>query len=182
MTSDPALPHAHPISLSLPEPRREIAVAYRPDAAARAAIAEALGALGVAKLRLDGTLRPRRKRDWLLDAQLGATVTQACVVSLAPVTTRIDVPLTRRYMADPPAVEGPEAEMPEDETIEPLPREIDIGEVVIEALALELPIYPRAADAELGQAIFSPEGTEPLTDEAMRPLAGLAELKKKLDK
>ena len=67
---------------------------------------------------------------------LGATVTQACVVTLAPVITRIEETVTRRYLADMPEPEGEEVEMPEDDSAEPLPVIIDPGAVMIEALAL----------------------------------------------
>ncbi len=43
-----------------------------------------------------------------------------------------------------------EAEMPEDDTAEPLPEVIDPGAVMFEALALALPDYPRAPKAETG--------------------------------
>ena len=49
------------------------------------------------------------------------------------------------------------------------------------ALALALPLYPRAPGAELGQAVFAEPGTAPLKDEDLRPFAGLAGLKAKLE-
>ena len=111
--------------------------------------------------------------DWRLEAELGATVVQPCVVTLAPVTTRIDRPVTRRYLAHMPAPGPGETEMPEDETAEPLPGAVDLDAVMIEALALALPDYPRAAGAELGEAVYTEPGKTPLTDEAARPFAGL---------
>ncbi|PWE33963.1 hypothetical protein DDZ14_02020 [Maritimibacter sp. 55A14] len=161
--------------------RRETPFRVEPDAAARAAMADELDVLNLAKLRLEGSLGPSGRRDWLLRAQLGATVTQACVVTLAPVTTRIDVPVRRLYLAQMEDPGSGEVEMPEDDTREPLPEEIDLEALMLEALALAIPPYPRAEGAALDQAIFAPRGAEPLTDEAMRPFAGLAGLKKKLD-
>lgn len=151
-----------------------------PDAAARAALAEDLELIGLRKLRLTGRLIPEGARDWRLEAKLGATVVQPCVVSAEPVTTRIDEPVTRRYLAEMPIPEAEEIEMPEDDTAEPLPTIIDLSEVMAEALALALPLYPRSPGAALQDAVFAPPGVAPLTDEQAKPLAGLAALRDRL--
>lgn len=156
-----------------------------PDAAARAALAADLGVEGIRKLRFTGEIRADGKRDWRLEGKLGATVVQACVVTLAPVTTRIDRDVTRRFLAEMPALtldEAGEAEMPEDDTIEPLGPEIDPADVMAEALALALPLYPRAEGAALGTAQFAEPGIVPLDDEAVKPFASLAQLRDKLGK
>ena len=158
--------------------RRETPFEFVPDAEARAALARRLDVPGIRKLRLTGTLTPRGKADWDLDAELGATVIQDCVVTLTPVTTRIDEPVTRRFRADPGLPDGPgEVEMPEDDTIEPLPDTLDLSDVAAEALALALPEWPRAEGVEMGPANFAGPGIRPMTDEDARPFAGLAALK-----
>lgn len=149
------------------------------------ALARALDLVGLRKLRFRGRIAPEGQRDWHLEADLGATVVQPCVVTLGPVTTRLDTPVTRRFVAGMPVSEaapGEEAAMPDDDTAEPLGRDIDLTRVMIEALALALPEYPRARDAELQQSVFAPAGTDPLTQDGTRPFAGLADLKRKLDK
>ncbi|TBX25954.1 YceD family protein [Nioella sediminis] len=156
-----------------------------PDAPARAGLAADLGIDGIRKLRFAGEIRADGKRDWRLDGKLGATVVQPCVVTLAPVTTRIDVEVTRRFLARMPDLaldEDGEAEMPEDDTIEPLGSHIDPAMVMAEALALNLPLYPRADGAELGSVSVAEPGVAPLTDEAAKPFAALAELRDKLGK
>ncbi|MBF9058818.1 DUF177 domain-containing protein [Rhodobacterales bacterium HKCCSP123] len=151
-----------------------------PDAETRAGLAADLGLLGLRKLRLAGRLVPDGKQDWRLEASLGATVVQPCVVTAEPVTTRLDEPVTRRYLADMPEPEGEEVEMPEDDSTEPLPATLDLMAVLAEALALALPQYPRAEGAELGEAVFAAPGVAPMTDEDARPLAGLAALRDRL--
>ncbi|PWK62837.1 YceD family protein [Roseicyclus mahoneyensis] len=151
-----------------------------PDASARAALSGEMGLLALRKLRFSGELLPDGARDWRLEAKLGATVVQPCVVTAEPVTTRIDEPVTRRYLAQMPESEGDEVEMPEDDSAEPLPDVLDLSEVMAEALALALPLYPRAADAALAQTVFTAPGVAPLTDEDARPLAGLAALRDRL--
>lgn len=154
-----------------------------PEAEMRAALARDLGIEAVRKLRFTGTISAEGRRDWRLDATLGATVVQPCVVTLAPVTTRIEAQITRRYLAEPPALsedaEG-EIEMPEDDTVEELGSEIDLGAVLHEALALNLPLYPRVEDADLGEAVFAAPGVAPMRDEDAKPFAGLADLRSRL--
>lgn len=160
--------------------RRETAFDLRPDAATLTALADEMGVDALRKLRFAGRLIPDGRRDWRLEAMLGATVVQPCVVTLAPVTTRIDEPVTRRYLADPTPIlpEGDEIEMPEDDTIEPLPAVIDIDAVMIEALALALPLYPRAEGAELGSLQAAPPGAAPLDETRVTPFAALSALRK----
>ena len=118
---------AHPVALTL-------------TPADHKALAAELDLLGLEKARLTGELRPVGKRDWDFVGTLGATVTQACVVTLAPVRTRIDEPVLRRFRADlSDDVVGDEIEMPEDDSLEPLPETVDLLDLFAESLALSLP-------------------------------------------
>ncbi|MCR9127668.1 MAG: DUF177 domain-containing protein [Rhodobacteraceae bacterium] len=148
-----------------------------PGGAAMKALCAELGLSGLRKLRLRGRLRAVGRRDWHLEATLGATVVQPCTVTLQPVTTRIDAPVERRYLADMPEPESAEIEMPEDDTAEPLPAEIDLSALLGEALALNLPLYPRSEGAELGEAVYTAPGRAAMRDADARPFAGLAVLK-----
>jgi uncharacterized metal-binding protein YceD (DUF177 family) len=70
----------------------------------------------------------------------------------------------------------PEVEIPEDDTVEPLGAIIDTGAVMVEALALALPLYPRAEGAELGDLTVAPPGAEPIA-RAANPFAALSALR-----
>lgn len=148
-----------------------------------ARLARDLGLLDLRKLRFRGVIKPEGDADWRIDAMLGATVVQPCSVSLEPVTTRIDEPVIRRFLRHMPdhAPQIDEIEMPEDETIEPLGEVIDLHAVLKEALSLALPPYPKRDDAELRQTDFAAPGATPLRDEDVKPFAGLAALKRKLE-
>ncbi len=152
------------------------------DGAARAAIARELDILGIRKLDFRGNIKAHAKTDWRIEAELGATVEQACVVTLDAVVTRIDQSVTRLFIKDMPDQTGDDVEIPEDDSQEALEPEIDLNRVMIEALALALPDYPRKADAALEQQDFSAPGVAPLTDDDIKPFAGLAGLKAKLEK
>ena len=154
----------------------------RPDASAMRALADELGLKGLRKLSFVGQIQAHGKRDWLLTARLGATVVQDCVVTLEPVTTRIDTDVRRTYLANMPEPESEESEMPEDDTIEPLGSIIDPAEVMAESLALAVPLYPRIDGAEAGENVFAEPGVAPMKDEDARPFAGLADLRDALKK
>lgn len=142
-----------------------------------------LGILDLAKVRLIGKLIPERKTDWRLDAELGATVTQACVVTLDPVRTRIDTRISRLFTThwsepDPET----ETEIPEDVNVDPLPPVIDLAQVALEEISLAMPDFPRSKDAALADSSAAPEGVTPLTDEDLKPFAALKALKEKMEK
>ncbi len=162
--------------------RRPTPFTLTPDDETRKALANELGILGVRKLTFTGEIAPEGTDNWVLTGKLGATVVQACVVTLAPVTTRIDTKVTRRFL--PIADEfdaGSEIEMPDDDTTEPLGATIDPARVMAETLALALPDYPRAPDAALSEAVFTEDGVSPMTDDDVRPFAGLKGLRDKLE-
>ena len=148
----------------------------------RAAMADVLGIPELKKFRFTGEIAPQGSRDWQLKADLGATVVQDCVVTLAPVTTRLDEQVFRVYSADVEEIDAEEVEMTADDSVDPLPAALDLYEVALEALALALPQYPRAEGAELGQAVYTEPGAKPMTDEDAKPFAGLANLREKLSK
>ena len=154
----------------------------RPGADALAEIARALDLSALRKLSFQGKITPLGKSDWQLTARLGATVVQPCVVTLEPVTTRIDTDVTRQFVADFADPDEPEAEMPEDDTVERLGQWIDPALVMTEALVIAAPDYPRKDAVELGQMIYTKPGDAPMTDEDARPFAGLADLQAKLKK
>lgn len=169
-------PWRHPLRPSELAARKPTRLTLAPEAPVRAALAADLGILEIRKLSFKVELTPQGRHDWQLSAQLGATVVQECILTLAPVTTRLDLPITRRYLADMPEPEGDEVEMPEDDTLEPLPEVIDLGDVMAEALALALPDYPRAEGASLAEGLGTPPGAEALTEDKLRPFANLAAL------
>jgi uncharacterized metal-binding protein YceD (DUF177 family) len=159
-------------------PRKPTRFSYVPDAAERAALAADLDLLALYALELTGEFRPHGRDEILLDARLVVRADQPCSVTLAPVPAKIDEPVRRRYVADYQMPEGEEVEMPEDDTVEPMPEVIDLAEVAAEALALALPLYPRAPGVDFTQALHAGDGVAPLSDQDVKPfsaLQGLAE-------
>ena len=161
--------------------RRPTSFLIEPEAEERHQIAIDLGIKALKKLRFSGELDPTGKSDWALTAELGATFVQDCVITLTPVTTRIDEEIQRKYIVDLPEIEQGEIEMPEDDTVEAAPEMLDLHAVMLEALALALPAYPRAAGADLGEANFAAPGVDPMTDADAKPFSGLKSLRDQLE-
>lgn len=149
------------------------------------ALARDLDLLALRKLRFVGKVSPDGARDWRVEARLGVTVEQPCVVTLEPVTTRIEETLIWRFLSDVPKIEPneDEVEMPEDESIESLGDEIALMELMKDALVLTVPVYPRKASdvKEPARIQVAPPGQALLTDDDVKPFAGLADFRRKLE-
>lgn len=145
-------------------------------------LAKELDLVELRKLRFQGKISARGKRDWSVKGLLGATVTQSCVATLAPVKTRLDFEVDRLFVANFAAPTEEEYEVTDDDGIDPLGDLIDLGEILIEDLALNLPLYPRAKDAVPEETVFTEPGKTPMRDEDTRPFAGLAGLRDQLSK
>lgn len=173
------IPYSHPFRRAALAQRKPTRFDLVPGPDDRTAIAAYLGILDLPAVRLRGEIRPVGRSDFVLEADLEAQVVQACIVTLTPVPGRLKEKVVRRFMADWKAPEGDEAEMPDDDTTEPLPEVIDAGTILTEALALALPLYPRAEGATFEGLVKGADGSEPLTDEKIKPFSGLADLFKK---
>lgn len=121
------------------------------DGATRAALAERLGLLSLEHLSA-------RLELWRAGKGAGASgsftaeVIQECVVSTLPVASRIEAPMELRF--EPIAEVGGEIEL-EAEELDLLPVEngaVDIGEAVVQSLALALDPYPRASAEDMAEA------------------------------
>ena len=158
-----------------------VPIDINPAKSALTGLAESLGVPAVRKLRVRGTIERTGPGTVVLTGEVGATVEQTCVVTLEPVTSRIDEPFRRNFEADLPTVEDDyQLRENEDVDIDRLGPEINLTEIVVETLALALPPYPRADGADFAPTQFAAPGVEPMTDEAARPFAALSALKEKL--
>ncbi|MBN8633341.1 MAG: DUF177 domain-containing protein [Rhodobacterales bacterium] len=178
--TDPASPRPTRFRTGGLSPRKPTRFSYRPDQQERAALADDLGLIALHALDLTGEVRPVGRDELLLEAMLTATADQACSITLAPVPAKVSEPVRRRYVAGLATPEGEETEMPEDDSLEPMPEVIDLAEIAAEALALALPLYPRAPGAEFAQLLHAGDGVAPLSDADLKPFAGLQGLAARL--
>lgn len=166
-------PESHPQRLRVAHlnPNTQTAFHLRPDETVRTAMAADLSLAALSRLDFRGTLRGHGDDGWLLKGNLTARVTQPCVVTLKPVRTIIDEPVRIEFTPHAATPEGDEAEMP-DESVEPLGNFIDLTAIMVEALSLALPAYPRIEGAALPQSLAP---AEEIVD-TRKPFAGLDKL------
>ena len=137
----------------------------------RAALARRFGLVGLDLLRATAKIEPAdgEKVGLLrLSGHLSAELSQACVVTLKPVASRIEVDFSQLYSLGPGPTPDPVAALevvvdPEaEEPPEPLgPGGLDLGEAVVQQLAGVLDPYPRAPGAGLSGAPEAPAAAEP---------------------
>ena len=153
-----------------------------PTSEERARIAEFLDILEMKRVACEISLTRWRARGIKVQGALEAVAVQACVVTLEPVEETISATFERRFLPhdmmddDAPQDEvfvDPEGEDPP----EPMAAEIDLGEIVVEELALNLNPYPRKAGSALPEAGTDP--VEPAQLQKEKPFAALAKLKLK---
>ena len=123
-----------------------ITVAVQADAAELSAVAARLGVPAVQSLRCEFRLR---RVGGIIEAQgdLAASLTQQCVVSLDDFDGTVRDGFTVHFV---PA--GTEDEDPDPDAPDQIPFEgsmIDLGEAMVEQLALALDPYPRRPGAEM---------------------------------
>jgi len=143
--------------------------------AERAAVARRLGIPAVDRLVAELTVKNLGGRLFRVEGRWDAAVQQACVVTLEPVPAALGGPLQASYAAGGRAQGSGEVEFdPEaEDPAETLPAEgIDLGELVVQELAVALDPYPRAPGAEIPADLRLPEG-----DEARGPFAALKALR-----
>ena len=122
-------------------------------------LAQHLGLVRLGKARLRYHLRPvATGSDWMLQGQIGATVTQPCVITGEDVTTRIDAPFARRFLAHFETPEGGgEYEMHADDTIDPLPEALNLYEHIFRSAGIgTAPLSPQGRGAMGGGHFHSP--------------------------
>ncbi len=186
-TARAPLPFSRPVAAETLARREAVPVSLALAPEETAALARFLDLRAIEGVALEGRLLPADAQGWRLEGRLAATVEQACVVTLEPVRSAIEVAIDRRFV---PAVElrAAEPDLPSERELgheddpDPFDGAIELAEVVVETLALAIDPYPRAEGAELGARIAGPPGVEAMTDEAARPFAKLAALAKRTDR
>ena len=140
------------------------------------ALAKLFDVISVDQLRFSGKVHRDGTDGLRLAGRLRGTVVQSCVVTLAPVKTKLDEKVARIYSPDidPEAID---LDSDEEDAREPLTRTLDLGLVAIEATALALPSYPKAKGVGSGDHITDTAADDP---EKEKPFAALAALREKL--
>jgi hypothetical protein len=132
------------------------------------------------RLSLAGFISPSADGGWRVRGRLVAKLEQTCVVSLVPVRTRHDAEIERTYLPADRFVSEQEVQISHDDPDAPdhYTDSIDPAQLAVESLTLMIDPFPRAEGVELGHRTFTAPDATPMSDEASRPFAGLARLKR----
>jgi len=143
------------------------------NAAEREAVARRLGLEALHELSADLTVRARAGGRLIeVEGDLHARLTQQCVVTLEPVESEVEERFMQRFTTDPDFAQSDEivVDVEEEDVPEPVEGEtVDLGEALVQQLALALDPYPRKPGAEI-------EWREGDADES-NPFAVLKQLK-----
>jgi len=139
-------------------------------------IARALELLSCPSLTAQYTITPLGQDRYQLTGRLTAQVSQACVVTLEPITSDIDEELAVVFWPEEqiPAPAANEIDLGDEAEPEPIiGGYIDIGRVVFESLASAIDPYPRKPGATLDRDAAAPQGQQGQDG----PFAALAKIK-----
>lgn len=159
---------------------REIAREIEASAAERAALADRLDLVMLDSLT--ASLRLRRLPDGLIriSGRFTADLVQSCVVTLAPVPARCAGEFTMLFGDQPTAeaaIQAVEIDAVGADEPEPiLNGAIDLGEAVVQQLAVALDPYPRAPGAEVPKQ-YSGESADRGRSDAPKLFAALVRLR-----
>jgi uncharacterized metal-binding protein YceD (DUF177 family) len=116
-----------------------------------------------------------------LSGLIEADLVQSCVVSLDPVASQIEAALERIYSAQEKPDDGEDItiELDADEPFEPLSGyTINVGQAIVEQLALEIDPFPRAPGVEFSGLLGVDSGDN---EEPSGQFAALSKLKRNAD-
>ena len=147
---------------------------------------DALGAiranLDLKNLQIDGfrgELNPEAG-GWRLSAFLDGKATQSCVISGAPVHTALKIRVIRTYVEDlKPLSDDISLEEDFDDTIDIMPKTLDLNELINESVALNIPSFPKIAkylDSQNEWSLHSKNFDPSEEIETHRPFEGLDKL------
>lgn len=145
------------------------------------AVAKRLGLIAINALNGEIRVTPAMGRQIVAEGTVRAEIVQTCVVTGEPLATQLEFPLSRRYAEDARPFAGLDDEDeitdPNDDGPDPIENnQIDIGEAVVEELALQIPLYPRTPGAHYEDS----SAGENEAERRENPFAALEALKNRL--
>ncbi|MCS6625199.1 DUF177 domain-containing protein [Roseibacterium beibuensis] len=143
------LPYSEPVRLH--QIGAGVTRTLEPDAAARKRIAKALDLASLDSLVAEVKLAPA-PGGWRLSGRVKASLAQTCGITLEPLPVGVDAPFTV-LLAEAADEESDEIVITlDDESPDPIEGgQIDLGQYVVEQLALQLDPFPRKPGAEFVQ-------------------------------
>ncbi|WP_321503243.1 DUF177 domain-containing protein [Breoghania sp.] len=158
------------------------------DADEREALRENCGLITVSRMEAHFTVKPWRKTGYSVIGRVTADVEQACVVSLEPVSQRVDEEVSVKFVPLREAEKWVQAPDEDGEIVVDVEADdppdffegnaIDLGALAAEYFALGLDPYPRAPGVSFEAALEAEEAGQ---DDRRKPFAGLKDMMKARD-
>ena len=150
-------------------------IKFEADAKACEKLAVRLNVDDVADLAVEAQMTPFGKRGLMAIGKISGRVLQQCGVTLQPLWTALEVDFTTEFQ---PRDIVMQYVVPEDDFEAEVPEiiddgAVDLGEVATQIFAMEVPVYPRAPDAEFDDIIDADD----VEEEKPSPFAALQALK-----
>ncbi len=113
-----------------------------------------------------------------LRGSFNATVTQLCVVSLSPVKTKINHEINHCYSLSKKENKQKSIAVSLDSTeMERIHGDINVGDIMLEALSLEIPLYPKKEGVNFEGLTITENGIKPLDLTPSNPFIVLKKLR-----
>ena len=131
----------------------------------------------VISLSFESTLSQNRNENYRFLASVSAIIVQNCIITLAPVKTKLNFTVERHYCVRN-SVLNSKITIPNilKEEVEYLEKTLDVNEVIFEALSLEIPDYPRRKNAQFKGISVTQNGLKPLEEPEDNPFSALKDL------
>lgn len=142
--------------------------------AERAELVRQLPLVSCEELTVHYTIKATGRDAYALTGNVVAEVTQSCIITLEPVSARLDEPLDCKFVpaASMPTEQTEEEELSNLEELEPIEGGLlNVGRVVFEVISTGLDPYPRRPGAEWKGD--DAEGDDPAASGPFSALAGL---------
>ena len=127
-----------------------------------------------------GNLIQPKNKNYDLFASFKAIIIQNCVITWKPIKTIITNNIERCYKEE--KISHTTEDIPFDlgsTDIESIQKELNIGDVILEALCLEIPDYPKKKNAQFKSLTITEFGMEPLDQSPNNPFSILKDISKK---
>jgi len=134
----------------------------------------------ISRFSFSGNILQTSSKKYKLSSTLKGSLIQKCVITSNPVKTILDTTIKRYYISAKsncvPFDTESNVAFSELEFIE---NELDIGDIIIEALALAIPDYPKKQNVKFNGVTITENGLEPLDKIVNNPFSSLEKLKNK---
>ena len=116
------------------------------------------------------------KNDYILSASFNATLIQLCIISLRPIKTKINHKINQCYSAEEKVNKSKYISIDHDSVEkEQIKSEINVGDIMLEALSLEIPLYPKKKNLRFKGLTITDSEIKPLDQSLNNPFFSLKE-------